>query len=134
MGAGFENDPGCYDSVRMGYAGGAQRIVWTRHAETLYDRPLRMRYTGLDDVARYRVRVVYGPDNPARKLRLVTGTGVVVHDWLAKPVPQRPLSFDIPAGAVANGELVLEWSGEPGAGSNGRGCQLSEVWLTRARP
>ena len=44
------------------------------------------------------------------------------------------MEFPIPPGAIQKGELVLTWSGEPGLGGNGRGCQVSEVWLIKERP
>jgi hypothetical protein len=46
-------------------------------------------------------------------------------------MPVRPLEFDVPGEATATGELTLSWSREPGLGGNGRGCQVSEVWLIR---
>jgi hypothetical protein len=54
-----------------------------------------------------------------------------VHPYLAKPTDVRPLEFDIPPAATRAGELSLSWFGEPGRGGNGRGCQVSEVWLVR---
>jgi hypothetical protein len=131
-GAGYENDPGSYESPRTGFAGAAgRRVAWACHAETLYDAPLKMRYTGLDPHAAYKLRVVYAGDNPSRKIRLTAGDNIEIHPPMPKPVPTRPLEFDIPPAAIANGELVLTWSGEPGLGGNGRGCQVSEVWLIR---
>jgi hypothetical protein len=50
---------------------------------------------------------------------------------MAKASPPRPLEFDIPKQATEKGELDLSWSREPGLGGNGRGCQVSEVWLIR---
>jgi hypothetical protein len=41
------------------------------------------------------------------------------------------VEFDIPANASANGQLALKWYREPGLGGNGRGCQVSEVWLIK---
>src|SRR2546427_514255 len=41
------------------------------------------------------------------------------------------IEFDIPAKATAGGELTLTWQREPGLGGNGRGCQVSEVWLIK---
>jgi hypothetical protein len=46
-------------------------------------------------------------------------------------MPVRPLEFDIPREATATGELTLSWSREPGLGGNGRGSQVSEIWLIR---
>jgi hypothetical protein len=45
--------------------------------------------------------------------------------------PVRPVEFDVPKQATAKGELDLVWTGEPGLGGNGRGTQVSEVWLIR---
>jgi hypothetical protein len=58
--------------------------------------------------------------------------GQVIHPLMAKPDPVRPLEFEIPRAAAADGMLTLTWSEEPGRGSNGRGCQVGEVWLIRA--
>src|SRR5581483_10987037 len=128
-GPGFERDPGCYESVRVGFSGRAGRLAWARHAETLYDTPLQMRYTGLDPHAAYKIRVIYGGDE--RKVRLMAGPNTEVHPYLAKPAVTKPLEFDIPPAATASGELTLSWMREPGLGGNGRGCQISEVWLIR---
>ena len=42
-----------------------------------------------------------------------------------------PLEFDIPLEATRSGTLNLSWYAEPGRGGNGRGCQVSEVWLIK---
>ena len=60
--------------------------------------------------------------------------GEEIHALIEKPDPPRPVEFDIPAGATADGELTLRWTREPGLGGNGRGCQVAEVWLIRAGP
>jgi hypothetical protein len=65
------------------------------------------------------------------KVRLVASTGVEVHPFIEKPSPIQPLEFDLPSGAIEDGELTLSWSREPGLGGNGRGCQVAEVWLMR---
>jgi hypothetical protein len=112
-------------------AGMARRMSWMDHAETLYDTPLRMRYTRLDPKARYKLRVLYGGDSPRRKIRLMANENTEIHPYMPKPVPFRPLEFEIPSSATAQGELALSWFGEPGLGGNGRGCQVSEVWLVK---
>ena len=53
------------------------------------------------------------------------------HGFQQKPNPVKPLEFDIPAEATRDGALTLEWTRPPGLGGNGRGCQVSEVWLIR---
>jgi len=39
--------------------------------------------------------------------------------------------FDIPAEATQEGLLELSWYREQGLGGNGRGCQVSEIWLIK---
>ena len=107
------------------------RKSWWTYAESLYNEPLRMRYTGLDPAAGYRIRVVYGGDSPGRKIRLVAGGGIEIHPLMRKPQPVRPIEFDIPRAATAKGDLDLTWYGEPGLGGNGRGCEVSEIWLIK---
>jgi len=108
---------------------------WWTYAESLYDEPLQMRYTGLDPAAQYRIRVVYAGDSPGRKIRLMAGgTGfqpVEIHPLMLKPQPVRPIEFDIPRAATSGGELNLWWYREAGLGGNGRGCQVAEVWLIK---
>ena len=59
--------------------------------------------------------------------------GVEVHPWLKKPEPIQAVEFEVPAAATVDGVLDLTWTQEPGRGGNGRGCQVAEVWLTRAQ-
>ena len=110
---------------------GTRRRSWWDHAEALYDAPLRMHYSGLDPQARYKIRMTYAGDSPRRKLRLVAGERWQVHPLMEKPSPVWPVEFDIPHEATERGELDLTWTGEPGLGGNGRGCQVSEVWLIK---
>jgi hypothetical protein len=120
------------DSTIVGFGPtGTRRRSWWDHAESRYDAPVRMHYAGLDPAARYKIRVVYAGENPRRKLRLVAGEKWEVHSLIEKPTPLRPLEFDIPHEATEHGELELAWYGEPGLGGNGRGCQISEVWLIK---
>jgi hypothetical protein len=134
-GPGFEQDPMFRRSALVGFAlqpeNLANPISWWRHAESLYDAPLRIDYSNLDPAARYRLRVVYAGDSPRPKIRLVAGESLEIHPFLERPVPFRPLEFDIPPEATAGGELRLSWYREPGLGGNGRGCQVAEVWLLK---
>ena len=98
-------------------------------AETLFDAPLRMRYTELDPAAQYKVRVVYGMEQPGAQLKLVAGDKYEVHPLIRKEL--RPMEFDIPRGATADGELTLSWTQAPGSRGSGRGTQVAEVWLMR---
>jgi len=131
-GADYASDPAFLKSphVAFGGIGSYRKSFWT-HAAALNDEPLRMRYTDLDRTAQYKIRVVYGGDSPRQKIRLMANGAVEIHSFIAKPVPYRPIEFDIPREATRNGVLNLAWTREPGQGGNGRGCQVSEVWLIR---
>jgi hypothetical protein len=104
---------------------------WWDDAEALYDAPLELAYTDLDRGAQYKIRVVYAGDATRPKIRLTAGDGIEIHPLLARPVPFKPLEFDIPRAATATGELHLKWYREAGLGDAGRGLQVAEVWLMR---
>ncbi len=139
----FEQDPASLVSSKVGFEEGdvvdepdekpeaAMRRSWLDHAESLVDQPLRVRYAGLDPQARYKVRVLYVGDSPKRPIRLVANGKYEIHPLLKKEWPYRPVEFDVPPEATAGGGLELSWSREPGLGGNGRGCQVSEIWLMR---
>ena len=147
VGAGFERDPASLVSARTGFAGPELpedptdddstiwRMSWIDYAESLLEEPLMMHYTGLDPHAHYKLRVIYAGDGPQKKIRLVAGDDagkeIEIHPYRTKPVPVVPLEFDIPVEATHGGELTLRWNREGGLGDNGRGCQVSEVWLIR---
>ena len=61
----------------------------------------------------------------------VAGESTELHPFLLKPRDMKPLEFDIPREATRAGDLNLTWRAEPGRGGNGRGCQVSEVWLIK---
>ncbi len=105
-------------------------MAWLRNAQSLYDEPLRMKYEGLDPQARYRLRVVYSGDNFRPRIRLEAEEREI-HPLIKKPDPIVPLEFDIPSTLTADGVLNLRWNQELGRGGNGRGCQVSEVWLMK---
>jgi hypothetical protein len=131
LGPGLAADP----MQRLTRVGLGQRPDWPRawcqNAESLYDAPLKMRYTDLDPSARYRLKVVYSGGNLGPKIRL-EADGLEIHPLLAKPNPVYPLEFEVPRAATADGVLTLTWTEELGRGANGRGCQVGEVWLIRA--
>ena len=130
-GPGYPDDPAFLHSSLVGFGRRAGwPLAWCRNAQSLHDAPLRLHYDGLDPAARYRVRVVYAGDNFRIRIRL-DADGAEVHPSLLKPDPVRPVEFAVPAAATADGALTLTWTPEPGRGGNGRGCQVSEVWLVR---
>jgi hypothetical protein len=139
----FAQDPASLVSSKIGFEEGdevdepdekpegALRFSWIDHAESLVDQPLKLRYTDLDPTARYKLRVVYGGDSPKKTIRLVANDTLEIHPLMTKPFPCRPIEFDLPVAATQTGELNLSWFREPGLGGNGRGCQVSEIWLIK---
>jgi hypothetical protein len=137
-GPGFQEDPAYFRSSLVGFGirglGGAflqYPRSWWDHAETLYDQPLEMHYKDLDPHAEYKLRVVYAGDSPRPKLRLTANDNVEIHPLMARPVPFRPIEFDIPQSVTSQGQLRLKWNRETGLGDAGRGLQIAEVWLVR---
>jgi hypothetical protein len=143
VGKGFSRDPAFLESAHVGFAGPELpndaddddstnwRMSWIDHAESLLESPLTMHYTDLDREAQYKLRVVYAGDGLWKKVRLIAGDGIEIHPYLTKPFPVAPIEFDIPVEATRPGELTLRWFREAGLGDNGRGCQVSEVWLIK---
>ncbi len=138
-----EADPSNLESAFVGFADQKGRITdpdyldtalrysWLNHAETLRATPLRLRYEKLDPNASYRVRVVYGGDSLQKPIRLMANDTIEIHPLMPKPQPIKPIEFTIPHEATAKGELTLSWNGDATLGGNGRGCQVSEVWLIK---
>ena len=126
-------DPENRSNPLLGFAraSGDRRITWQSEAETRYEAPLKMRYDNLDPTAEYKVRVVYAGDKLDAKLRLTADDKYEVHPLTPKPKPIRPVEFDIPKQATADGALTLTWDQESGIGGAGRGTQVAEVWLIK---
>jgi hypothetical protein len=131
-GVGVEGDPAFFESSLVSFIRNPHPewpISWWHWAETLYDRPLQLRYTGLDLTARYKVRVVYGREGRAAKIHLTANQMTEIHPFLSKPFER--LEFALPPACTSSGSLTLNWTQEPGAGGNGRGCEVAEVWLIK---
>lgn len=145
-GPGYPSDPAFLQSsyVGIGRAGvGRLNLVtgyqtnyrrsWVSVGAALNDTPVKMRYENLDPKAEYKIRVVYAGGDTGPKLRLVANDKYEIHSWLSRPVPFKPLEFDIPAAATSGGTLELTFNREPGLRGNGRGLEIGEVWLVRKR-
>jgi len=107
------------------------RMSWLTVAESRNDEPLLMRYAGLDPAARYRLRVVYSGEDSPYDFWLLADGKLTVHDYQPKPKPVRPVEFEVPAAATADGALELRFERRPGMGGAGRAVQVGEVWLVR---
>jgi hypothetical protein len=131
-GKDYADDPAFLTSPLVGFSyRPALRSSWWTHAESLGDAPLKVRYGDLDRNADYKIRVVYAGDSPNVRIRMVANGSIEIHPFMKKPAPVAPVEFDIPKDATRSGELVLSWFREEGLGGNGRGCQVSEIWLLR---
>ncbi len=132
----YAEDPNFSKSVLSGFSGFRAnregRMSWWTVAETLGDTPLEMRYTDLDPTAQYRVRVIYGGDADRKTIRMVADGIHEIHPFLVKNQDFAPLEFDVPKETTADGALTLQFSKPKGLGGNGRGVQVSEVWLLRS--
>ena len=130
----YEEDPQRFESTMTGFGYRPDwRLSWMTHAESFWDTPLRMRYTGLDRSAQYRVRIVYAGDvfSMNTLIRLVANEKYEIHPPVRKESPIKPLEFDVPVEATRGGELTLTFSAPAGMGGAGRGNQIAEVWLMR---
>lgn len=133
----IENVEGDFDFRRSTHVGtnypdrfGADEpMAWKHWAESLYEEPLKMHYTGLDPNAEYSLQVVISGDSKNVKTKLVANESTEIHPLQLRPWPPAPQTFALPKSATASGELLLTWTREAGLGGNGRGCQVAEVML-----
>ncbi|MDG3442798.1 hypothetical protein [Nitrospirillum amazonense] len=132
-GKAYGQDPELYDSAIDGIADRTPddgwRLSWITYAETLYERPIHLRYQRLDPKRHYTLRVTYAGEDYALPMRLTANGGIEIHAALPRPANPATLDFDIPQQATRNGRLDLEWTRPPGLGGSGRGHQVAEAWL-----
>lgn len=133
----YEKDPNSFKSSFAGLPGGYSlefdrikdwRVSWKTYMQTIFEQPLKMKYTDLDPHTQYQVKVVYIED---QEIRLRADDEFVVHDYLLPESEPSPVIFDIPRKATEDGTLRLEWNIQPGGMGPGRGCSVAEVWLVR---
>src|SRR5262249_8823699 len=86
----WEKDPDYFKNpltgfgFRNGTLDSSRPRAWLRHAETLYDAPLTLKYTGLDPKATYRVKAVYNKERLNSTIRLTANDGLEIHPYLGK--------------------------------------------------
>lgn len=135
----YEKDPARLVGPLVGFAINPDtriapwRTSWLRHAEAMNDATVKLEYRQLDRNARYRLRVTYAGETSPHPIRLTADGKHEIHGFVPRPRPVKPLEFDVPREATADGALTLEWEKPKGAGGNGRGTQISEVWLMVVR-
>jgi hypothetical protein len=110
-------------------------LSWASYAMSGRRAPVRLQYDGLDPEAQYRVRVVYsgGLVSQEQGIRLLANGNIVVHPYMKKPLPVRPVEFDIPLEATRGGKLTLDWDREVTPSGRSRGAEVAEVWLIKKR-
>nr|NUR38348.1 hypothetical protein [Sphingomonas sp.] len=132
-GSGFAADPQMYRTAIDGIADHTPDEGWRMsdlsYAESLYDAPLRLHYSGLDRRRRYKLVATYAGEEYSLPMRLVADSRFEIHGPLRRARNPMTLEYPIPAEATADGQLDLEWSGPPGLGGSGRGHQVAETWL-----
>jgi hypothetical protein len=129
-GRGFEEDPGLYETSRVGFPKEYKGPVsWWNHAESQYEAPLKMQYKDLDPTAQYKLRVVYAGEVEEGKLQLMADERIEIHPFIKKE--HRPMEFDIPMEATRDGILNLTWQMAGYDQGKGRGNQVAEVWLIK---
>ena len=101
------------------------KLSWLNQAETLFGKPLQMRYTNLDPNANYRLRVTYAGRFRAT-MKLLADQTWEVHGPLPQPSKIWPMEFTIPKASTSDGVLHLQWELIAQ-----RGCQVAEVWLIK---
>lgn len=121
-----QNENAWHNGNTVNLTQGGGRLSWQNQAQTLFNHPLEMRYTGLDANASYRLRVTYdGRFNPT--MYLTADDVHPVHGNLPQPSPPQVLEFPLPRYVTEDGALDLRWDLV-----SGRGCQVAEVWLVRS--
>nr|WP_221364308.1 hypothetical protein [Sphingomonas jinjuensis] len=132
-GAGLAADPPGFASAIDGIADRTPDDGWRMseisYAETLYDAPLTLRYTGLDPRRRYRLVATWAGEDYALSMRLVANDTIELHPYRPRTRNPETVEVAIPAAATAGGTLTLGWTRPPGMGGSGRGHQIAETWL-----
>ncbi|GAB3908650.1 hypothetical protein GCM10028803_44680 [Larkinella knui] len=125
FGVGLVGEQWVGELKATGFKGQVTPKAWMKQAKTLYDQPLKIAYTDLDQTASYRIRIAYTGRFHSR-VKLQTDDGQLVHDYIL--TGKQPIyEFDVPKTASADGKITFVWSCDEGE----RGAQVTEIWLIR---
>ena len=97
---------------------------WMTQFTAFYDKPLEVRYEGLDVNSSYKVRVSY--TGRFRSIMRLFANGYPIHDYI-RAGEQPTYEFKIPKQALADGTVVFRWETVEGE----RGSQVSELWIIK---
>lgn len=124
FGVGIIGEEWVHEVRSQGFSGQVTPAEWMSQINTLYDTPLRIKYTDLDTSASYKIRITY-TGRFRSKIKL-TANDMLVHDFLQ--TGETPVhEFDIPKEATASGSVTFTWV----CGEGQRGSQVSEIWMIR---
>ena len=130
-GSAYDTDPAGLHGARTGFdQEPAWRRSWCRHGACSTTSPCGCD-TGLDQMRLTSCAWSTPATCSRRGSSSSAGDSIEVHPFLLKPRDMKSLEFDLPREATRTSELNLSWHAEPGRGGNGRGCQVSEVWLIK---
>ena len=131
QGTPFAQDPsgltGVYVSAATDPPSPPQPLFSRTFAGTLYDRPLTLRYAGVDPQASYRISATFAADGHLYRLT-ANGTPLVL---TCLDPACTSAETTLPPGIATHGALDLAWTVPPGRGGNGRSLKVSRVTLTR---
>jgi len=115
------------DVLPVGFEGKPVPLAWMDQVTTLYDTPLKIKYTGLDPKVSYTIRIAY-TGRFTSGVKLVADEKYIVHDFIQ--TGKEPLyEFPVPAEAVADGNVEFTFTCRP----DDRGTQVAEIWLIPSR-
>lgn len=124
FGVGIIGEEWVHEVRSQGFSGQVTPAEWMSQINTLYDTPLKIKYTDLDTSASYKIRITY--TGRFRSKVKLTANDILVHDFLQ--TGETPVhEFDIPKEATASGSVIFTWVCDEGQ----RGSQVSEIWLIR---
>src|SRR5690606_14575265 len=122
FGVGLRGEEWVHEITAVGFDGHTTPLSWMSQVTALYDEPLKMVYPNLDPNGSYLIRVGY-TGRFRSKIKLMAEQ-IMVHDFIT--TGDRPIyEFPVPAHALKDGILELEWS----CGEGERGSQVSEIWI-----
>lgn len=124
FGVGIIGEEWVHEVRSQGFSGETTPAEWMSQINTLYDTPLKIKYSDLDTAASYTMRITY-TGRFRSKIKL-TANDIVVHDFIQ--TGEKPIyEFDLPKEATAKGSVMFTWV----CGEGQRGSQVSEIWLIR---
>jgi hypothetical protein len=109
-GRSYSSDPELYHAAIDGVADRTPEDGWRwsqlTYAETLYESPLTLDYSGLNPNKRYRLRVTYAGEDYSLPMRLVANHSIEIHGPRQRKSNPECIEFDIPIVCHAHGAIA----------------------------